>query len=347
MITSKHYCHKLFVFEMIEAPFSLERDHDSITIIWRCTGSEDHSNFELEMCESGSWKSLSNSITSKTIRKKNLHQGVEYLFRVRSKLKGESVWSPFSDSSQPMSVLPANVKILDAPKFRSNDSQSVTLQWMDGTTREGYKIRFRGESDYNWQHVNSIVRDKVVRKKGLSAGIKYYFSICPVGAVEEFDFSPSSLPFMVSSLSQSLKNLLPKELHTPQWPKLVSTADALAGKVVAIYFSAHWCGPCRSFTPKLAAAHKTMKSEGKNFEVVFCSADHDESEFESYYGQMPFLAIPYNDEKRESFMSLFKVSGIPRLVILSPSGKIIVDNAAGMDISMQMIDNWIERGSQM
>jgi nucleoredoxin len=27
--------------------------------------------------------------------------------------------------------------------------------------------------------------------------------------------------------------------------------DALRGKVVAFYFSAHWCPPCQHFTPLL------------------------------------------------------------------------------------------------
>ena len=41
----------------------------------------------------------------------------------------------------------------------------------------------------------------------------------------------------------------------------VKTADALNGKVVAIYFSAHWCPPCRQFTPKLAEWYKKSLKE--------------------------------------------------------------------------------------
>ena len=129
--------------------------------------------------------------------------------------------------------------------------------------------------------------------------------------------------------------------------RILPSSDALAGKTFAIYFSAHWCGPCRSFTPKLAAAYNELKSKNKNFEVIFCSADHNEADFKSYYKDMPFLAISYDDEKRESFMDLFKVSGIPKLVVLAPSGRIISDSAAGQDISMQMIDKWIEDGAKL
>ena len=32
----------------------------------------------------------------------------------------------------------------------------------------------------------------------------------------------------------------------------VKTADAIKDKYVAVYFSAHWCPPCRGFTPKLS-----------------------------------------------------------------------------------------------
>ena len=35
-----------------------------------------------------------------------------------------------------------------------------------------------------------------------------------------------------------------------------------ASPVLALYFSAHWCPPCRQFTPLLARAHAQAKQAG-------------------------------------------------------------------------------------
>lgn len=50
--------------------------------------------------------------------------------------------------------------------------------------------------------------------------------------------------------------------------------------MVAIYFSAHWCPPCRGFTPQLAQLYKDVTAAGKKFGVLFVSSDRDEKSFE-------------------------------------------------------------------
>lgn len=106
------------------------------------------------------------------------------------------------------------------------------------------------------------------------------------------------------------------------------TRDSLAGKYIAIYFSAHWCGPCRGFTPKLADTYKKLKDAGKPFEVIFASSDQDAKAFDEYFAEMPWLAIPYADRARKEELSQhFEVEGIPTLVILGPDGKVV--NADG------------------
>jgi nucleoredoxin len=63
--------------------------------------------------------------------------------------------------------------------------------------------------------------------------------------------------------------------------------ESLFGKVFAFYFSAHWCPPCRGFTPQLAQWYaKDLKSKG--LEVVFVSSDKDEDQFKDYFKEMPF-----------------------------------------------------------
>jgi len=104
----------------------------------------------------------------------------------------------------------------------------------------------------------------------------------------------------------------------------VATSEALAGKVVGIYFSAHWCPPCRGFTPKLAEAYTKYVAAGKNFEIVFVSSDKNQQAFDEYFGDMPWLALPFEErERKEALSKKFKVRGIPSLVIVDEDGSTI------------------------
>ena len=96
------------------------------------------------------------------------------------------------------------------------------------------------------------------------------------------------------------------------------TNEVLAGKeVIGLYFSAHWCPPCRGFTPQLGKFYDSIK-DSKNFEVVFVSSDRDASQFKEYYDeQAAWAALPFKDRATKNALSKkFKVRGIPTLVIL-------------------------------
>ena len=107
----------------------------------------------------------------------------------------------------------------------------------------------------------------------------------------------------------------------------ISAVAAVASpwQTLGIYFSAHWCPPCRGFTPDLIEFYNELKSSRPDdFEIVFVSSDNDVASFNGYYGDMPWLAVPFEDRARnEALESRFHVSGIPTLVILEPSGAVI------------------------
>jgi len=102
------------------------------------------------------------------------------------------------------------------------------------------------------------------------------------------------------------------------------------GKVIGIYFSAHWCPPCKSFTPMLAKTYKKLKDAGKQFEIIFASSDKSMSEFQAYLGEMPWVAIPQGDQRKEMLSKLFSVEGIPTFVLIDGStGELINANGRG------------------
>lgn len=113
-------------------------------------------------------------------------------------------------------------------------------------------------------------------------------------------------------------------------PTLLDTSSVLANsRLIALYFSANWCSPCRSFTPMLIEFHNVLKEEvapSHGLEIVFVSSDRSDAEFQQYYKKMPFKAMPFSQrELAQRAKSLFGVRGIPSLVIIdSLSGRIVV-----------------------
>jgi len=96
---------------------------------------------------------------------------------------------------------------------------------------------------------------------------------------------------------------------------------------IGFYFSAHWCPPCRAFTPTLVNTYNTIKAAGKHFEIIFASSDNDENAFKEYFQEMPWLALPFNDKRISELSDLYGVEGIPSLIIIDPAtGKTINGN---------------------
>ncbi len=107
----------------------------------------------------------------------------------------------------------------------------------------------------------------------------------------------------------------------------VNPVEAFKGaKLIGIYFSMHNCPPCRQFTPVFAELYKEINESEKVIEVIFLSGDKTQEEYDEYYGEMPWLALPKGDSRLPPIAKKFEVRGVPRLIILKPDGTVVEQN---------------------
>jgi nucleoredoxin len=102
--------------------------------------------------------------------------------------------------------------------------------------------------------------------------------------------------------------------------------SALANKkLIAFYFSAEWCGPCRKFTPQLVEYYKRVAPDHPEFEVVFYSSDRSQYAMEKYMRDenMPWLAIDFAKLKEKEVLRKNAGNGIPSLVLVDSTGNVI------------------------
>lgn len=120
--------------------------------------------------------------------------------------------------------------------------------------------------------------------------------------------------------AEGLAELLPAKLTNAAGEEV--TLESLQGKIVALYFSAEWCPPCRAFTPGLVRFRNQHADE---FEVVFVSSDRSAADMAKYMTNynMPFVAVPFDAPQRAALGRRFGVRGIPALIVLDSNGNLI------------------------
>ncbi len=121
------------------------------------------------------------------------------------------------------------------------------------------------------------------------------------------------------------------------------SVDTLADKVIGVYFSAHWCPPCRAFTPELVKFYDKLNQDGKPFEIVFVSSDRSKDAMYAYMKEMKmkWLALPYGDARKALLSAKFGVSGIPMFVVLNSKGEVITKNGRSEVMNgVKVFANW-------
>lgn len=96
-------------------------------------------------------------------------------------------------------------------------------------------------------------------------------------------------------------------------------------KYFAFYYSAHWCPPCRAFTPTLVEFYNREKKQHPEFELFFFSADRSQEAMVEYMKlmNMPWPAVGF---QKGGALQKYCGEGIPCLVIVDANGKVLADS---------------------
>jgi len=108
----------------------------------------------------------------------------------------------------------------------------------------------------------------------------------------------------------------------------VSDDDLAEKKIYGLYFSAHWCGPCRKFTPKLVDYYNQVVKDHPEFEVIFVSSDKSADAMATYMGEagMVWPAIEFGKLANVPSLKKYAGDGIPDLVVVDATGKVLADS---------------------
>jgi len=89
------------------------------------------------------------------------------------------------------------------------------------------------------------------------------------------------------------------------------------GKVLGLLFAARWNPQSCGFTQHLVKFQARLKDR---LQVVFVSSDENVQQWNNLFAKMPWLAVPFTDQRRLAALSQkFDVKALPTLVLIDAS----------------------------
>lgn len=130
--------------------------------------------------------------------------------------------------------------------------------------------------------------------------------------------------------------------------RAAKSTDLEGKKLVAYYFSASWCPPCRDFTPELVRFYHRNK---KDMEIVLVSWDKSEDASLAYLRdyRMPWKALKWKSEEAEALTQAYSVKSIPTLVVVDAKGNEISREGRKevMQSARTIFDTWLAKADSL
>jgi thiol-disulfide isomerase/thioredoxin len=140
--------------------------------------------------------------------------------------------------------------------------------------------------------------------------LQLFAAVCLSAADRKFDFSKLTPNYINAKGEKKELNMTGK-------------------KYILVYYSSHWCGSCREFTPLFIDFYKENSKD--LFEVVFMSLDFSKEKQLSYMqdSKMPWLGVEYSQLKPSG---LFDFVGcvMPWIAVFKSDGTHIPNNKLNM-----------------
>ena len=143
-----------------------------------------------------------------------------------------------------------------------------------------------------------------------------------------------------------LYNYLPKELISKKGNISIEKIKEIP--LIGLYFGALNCPPCNYFTRLLNKFYEKINQNEKKFEIIYCSLDESEEDYNEYYNKMPWLSLSFDSEFLEKMGNDFDIQGVPLFYIFTGKGKLIDEygkkkiekqNSQALNIWMEKVKN--------